>query len=818
MEAQVKKAWSYSSSKYLFALLLFVTCALPMLAHAVVPPRTNFAKATVSAGYNSAALSIVLTTGQGAKFSASGTYPLVWWNCSDFALPEDDPNVEIVLVTARSTDTLTITRGADGTSAVNHNASGKTYCIARSLVKYDIDAIEAAINASGGNISDVHDAQEYASFKVGVDTLCGDSDPHVIRISRAETVAANTTVCSNVKLWRIGAGKLTVSGSVTVTMDSPSQIIMPTRAVYFDGASTQPVVFTNPGTVYPEWWNWNAATSAANGTTRFKMMIDSQPANAAKASVVEFDSLTYLYDNKIPTNSRNLWVKGQNEFTSHVLLTGTGSNMHGLYCTGTTKFLRVTNLDWSPQSSHTVDNTQSGIRCDGAGDAPSLPQGSVVEAWDLIMTGWNIAFFADGGPNNYIDRAAIYRATIVVGGSGANVVNEGVDVLRSEAVVAEDLLVDGNSKGDHCIYALSPRVVTFRRNTCKNFLNESLKIISINSPNTAPSPRAWLVDRNVSTNVGGCILLSLANTDVLHLADLSSNVCDTINGTLGSNMTAVMIEAQNTSRIKLLNINGLTCSNAVQGCLHFDAVAGSYIDHVTLLSAHFENWSTSSSGTYSAINSNGVGTKGLLEYGGFFDGNNKGRQILGPEVRTYWGTVDARAVRMLRLTNSDENMLTAQIGNGTTRGRVTTAIDRDVAAVGTDANTSEKTLGTLNIPGGTFCANGKAVRFSASGPFASNGNTKTVRLKINGTTIISNDITTAPNGGVWRVEGETYRIGVNAQRTSASLYIGSVLQTTKLIDTSCTESSNCAVIVTGQNGTSSANDIQKYMFMLNYDN
>lgn len=87
----------------------------------------NFAKGTVSIGYNAAATSIVLTTGHGARFPSVFPYYCVWWNVTDFPDPADDPNVEVLRVTARSTDTLTIVRGQDGSSASTKNTASKTY-------------------------------------------------------------------------------------------------------------------------------------------------------------------------------------------------------------------------------------------------------------------------------------------------------------------------------------------------------------------------------------------------------------------------------------------------------------------------------------------------------------------------------------------------------------------------------------------------------------------------------------------------------------------------------------------------------------------
>ncbi len=86
----------------------------------------NFAKVTVSTGYDASATSIVLSSGDGAKLPTV-PFNVVWWNSTDYADPSDDPNVEIVRVTARTTDTLTVSRAQEGTSASTKNTSGKTY-------------------------------------------------------------------------------------------------------------------------------------------------------------------------------------------------------------------------------------------------------------------------------------------------------------------------------------------------------------------------------------------------------------------------------------------------------------------------------------------------------------------------------------------------------------------------------------------------------------------------------------------------------------------------------------------------------------------
>jgi len=106
-------------------------------------PVKNFAKVTVSTGYNESAVTIVLTTGHGAKFpdpATEGAFNLVWFNGTDYADPSDDPNVEIVRCTARSTDTLTVTRGQEGIASQTHNTGGKVYKMMVSLTKAGFDS------------------------------------------------------------------------------------------------------------------------------------------------------------------------------------------------------------------------------------------------------------------------------------------------------------------------------------------------------------------------------------------------------------------------------------------------------------------------------------------------------------------------------------------------------------------------------------------------------------------------------------------------------------------------------------------------------
>ena len=106
-------------------------------------PIKNFAKVTVSTTYDASATSIVLSSGHGAYLpQPSGTaFNLVWWNFGAYPDPSDDPNVEIVRCTARSTDTLTVTRAQEGTTASTKNTGGGLYKMILAFTKKTFDEI-----------------------------------------------------------------------------------------------------------------------------------------------------------------------------------------------------------------------------------------------------------------------------------------------------------------------------------------------------------------------------------------------------------------------------------------------------------------------------------------------------------------------------------------------------------------------------------------------------------------------------------------------------------------------------------------------------
>lgn len=77
---------------------------------------TNNASATLASGITAGATTINVTAGQGAEFPNPGAGQYFY-----ATLVDSSNNIEIVKVTARSTDALTVVRGQDGTTARAYN-------------------------------------------------------------------------------------------------------------------------------------------------------------------------------------------------------------------------------------------------------------------------------------------------------------------------------------------------------------------------------------------------------------------------------------------------------------------------------------------------------------------------------------------------------------------------------------------------------------------------------------------------------------------------------------------------------------------------
>lgn len=122
----------------------------------------NFAIGQLSTGYDDTATSIELATGQGARFPSS-PFNAIWYNSTDYSNAADDPNAEVIRVTARTSDTLTILRAQENTAATVKNLGGKTYTLFQGVTA-------DALNSVTDILDNVKQAQRIVKFGIGAAT------------------------------------------------------------------------------------------------------------------------------------------------------------------------------------------------------------------------------------------------------------------------------------------------------------------------------------------------------------------------------------------------------------------------------------------------------------------------------------------------------------------------------------------------------------------------------------------------------------------------------------------------------------------------
>ena len=151
----------------------------------------NFSKVTLSTGYDNVATTVVLITSDGAKLPTA-PFNVVWFNSTDYTDPTDDPNKEIVRVTNVTTDTLTITRAQEGTSAATHNTGGKSYKMIAGLTAKVINTDIPAMNITG-TAANLSGTPALPNGTTATTQAAQDNSTKLATTAYADAIGANVT-------------------------------------------------------------------------------------------------------------------------------------------------------------------------------------------------------------------------------------------------------------------------------------------------------------------------------------------------------------------------------------------------------------------------------------------------------------------------------------------------------------------------------------------------------------------------------------------------------------------------------------------------
>jgi len=187
----------------------------------------NAVKVTVSTGYDDVATSIVLAGGEGAILPnpTGNNYNLVWWDSSLYPDPADDPNFEIIRVTALSTDTLTVTRAQESTGASTKNTGGSTYKMILGVTAKTVTDLQAEIDTDIGTHAALTTTHGISGAIVGTSDIQTLSNKDISDTLTVDTISEHT----------VDAGVI-VEGCTfeNNTLIVPSKIAIGTGAISLD--------------------------------------------------------------------------------------------------------------------------------------------------------------------------------------------------------------------------------------------------------------------------------------------------------------------------------------------------------------------------------------------------------------------------------------------------------------------------------------------------------------------------------------------------------------------------------------------------------
>lgn len=119
-------------------------------------PAANFVRGSTDASIDNSATT--LSVADASIFtdpSSEGEYNIVVWAVDSFPRPDQDPDVEVMRVTARDTgaDELTVTRGQEGTAAASHPSGSAVQMSATAKVFDDIATKTSGLSDDGTSLS-----------------------------------------------------------------------------------------------------------------------------------------------------------------------------------------------------------------------------------------------------------------------------------------------------------------------------------------------------------------------------------------------------------------------------------------------------------------------------------------------------------------------------------------------------------------------------------------------------------------------------------------------------------------------------------------
>ena len=245
-------------------------------------PVRNIAVVRVSGYYNNVDTVITLTTGDGAKLpdpSVEGAYNLVWYNYTMYREPAFDPAYEIVRCIGRSSDTITVVRAQEGTSAQNHNIEGCTYRMVLAVTKKTIDDIVLALD----------------------NKFWGNGSPDYVPLFTNTKQLVNSNIKVNTTSSMVGINTSSPSAVVDIVPPLSSNVVFRTRSLQSIASLGSELVSNGSFSTVPDtYWTWG--TGWTHDTVHYEA--DHSPGNTAALTQNISVSIDQIYIVEITIKNR----------------------------------------------------------------------------------------------------------------------------------------------------------------------------------------------------------------------------------------------------------------------------------------------------------------------------------------------------------------------------------------------------------------------------------------------------------------------------------------------------------------------------------
>jgi hypothetical protein len=195
----------------------------------------NNAQSTLASNINNSTTSIDVASGHGSRFPTPGnSYYCTIWNAATYADPFDDSNREVVLVTAISTDTMTVTRGQLGTSGVAHNSGEAIRLLIMASAVSDLNTAVNDLELRDGGKAGCHMFTDFMGPNFASDQICAGpfareiggtgssaamdsslvtgSHPGIGYFSTGTTTTGYAVIKGNLVGCKVGGGIMTLEG------------------------------------------------------------------------------------------------------------------------------------------------------------------------------------------------------------------------------------------------------------------------------------------------------------------------------------------------------------------------------------------------------------------------------------------------------------------------------------------------------------------------------------------------------------------------------------------------------------------------------